>query len=197
MRYNPPPCLPIAAEGGSCDAKSRTTWFAESGSALIALCSLPCPARLAAAQVDRWPPEMLEDAELTSVWFVDADQGWVVGDRGVIWHTEDGGRHWQLQRTPETCRLESVHFVNASLGWVVGGRVHPYTHHTSCVVLRTQDGGRNWTAVPGSDLAARSRPSDSSARNKVGPWGIRRHSIRPVFFAPKMADAVGPPCRRE
>jgi photosystem II stability/assembly factor-like uncharacterized protein len=95
---------------------------------------------------------MLEDAELTSVWFLDADQGWVVGDRGVILHTEDGGRHWQLQRTPETCRLESVHFVNASLGWVVGGRVHPYTHHTSCVVLRTQDGGRNWTAVPGLTL---------------------------------------------
>jgi photosystem II stability/assembly factor-like uncharacterized protein len=97
---------------------------------------------------------MLEDAELTSVWFVDADQGWVVGDRGVILHTEDGGRHWQLQRTPETCRLESVHFVNANLGWVVGGRVHPYTHHTSCVVLRTQDGGRNWTAVPGLTLPA-------------------------------------------
>ena len=41
-----------------------------------------------------------------------------------------------------------------SLGWVVGGRVHPYTHHTSCVVLRTQDGGRNWTAVPGLTLPA-------------------------------------------
>jgi photosystem II stability/assembly factor-like uncharacterized protein len=66
---------------------------------MFALCAALCFAQPAAAQADRWPPEMLEDAELTSVWFLDSDQGWVVGDRGVILHTEDGGRHWQLQRT--------------------------------------------------------------------------------------------------
>ncbi len=99
-------------------------------------------------------PEMLRDAELTDVWFVDSDQGWAVGDRGVILHTEDGGRQWQLQRVPETCRLESVHFLDSQVGWVVGGRVHPYTHQTSCVVLRTQDGGRTWSLVPGLTLPA-------------------------------------------
>ena len=41
---------------------------------------------------------MLDDAELTDVFFLDPDQGWAVGDRGVILHTEDGGRHWQVQR---------------------------------------------------------------------------------------------------
>ena len=50
------------------------------------------------------PSEMAEDAELTDVFFVDADRGWAVGDRGVIWHTDDGGRRWQLQPTAATCR---------------------------------------------------------------------------------------------
>ncbi|MHB8867063.1 MAG: YCF48-related protein, partial [Pirellulaceae bacterium] len=122
--------------------------------ALVAWCAVAESTRPVAAQADRWAPEMLEDAELTSVWFHDSDQGWVVGDRGVILHTEDGGRHWQLQRTPETCRLEAVHFLDANLGWIVGGRVHPYTHHTSCVVLRTHDGGRTWTVIPGLTLPA-------------------------------------------
>ena len=37
-------------------------------------------------------PEMLGDAELTDVKFVSATHGWAVGDRGVVWHTADGGR---------------------------------------------------------------------------------------------------------
>ncbi len=91
-------------------------------------------------------PEMLQDAELRDVFFLDPDQGWAVGDRGVVLHTEDGGRHWQLQRVVDAGQLESVHFVDSRNGWVVGGLVHPYTHRTSCIVLRTQDGGRTWTS---------------------------------------------------
>lgn len=122
--------------------------------ALAAWCTLLCVPRATGAEPDCGPLAMLEDAELTDVCFVDSDQGWAVGDTGVIWHTEDGGRRWQLQRAPEVCRLESVHFLDAQLGWVVGGRVHPYTHQTSCVVLRTQDGGQTWTSLPGLTLPA-------------------------------------------
>ena len=50
-------------------------------------------ASLANAQPADSPPEMREDAELAAVWFLDADRGWAVGDRGVIWHTSDGGRN--------------------------------------------------------------------------------------------------------
>jgi len=122
--------------------------------ALIVLCGPLGSLGATPAEPRRVPPEMFDDAELTDVFFVDSDQGWTVGDRGVILHTEDGGRQWQLQRTSETCRFESVHFLDARTGWVVGGRVHPYTHQTSCVVLRTQDGGRTWSAVPGTTLPA-------------------------------------------
>ena len=106
------------------------------------------------AEQARAPLEMLDDAALTNVFFLDSDQGWAVGERGVILHTDNGGRQWQLQRSPVTCRLESIHFMDNQCGWVVGGWVHPYTHHSSCVVLRTQDGGRNWIPVPGLTLPA-------------------------------------------
>ena len=99
---------------------------------------------LLVAQPDPSPPEMLHDAELTAVTFVDADRGWAVGDRGAIWHTTDGGRSWKLQPSGVTCRLEAIQFLDADNGIAVGGWTQPYTHETHGVVLRTRDGGRSW-----------------------------------------------------
>lgn len=85
-----------------------------------------------------------EDAELADVCFVDATHGWAVGDRGVIWHTDDGGRSWRLQTSGVNCRLASVCFLDAQTGWAAGGVSQPYTHTTVGVLLATRDGGRTW-----------------------------------------------------
>jgi len=106
------------------------------------------PAIQAAAAPLQFPDEFLLDAELADVTFVDPDLGWAVGDRGVIWHTEDGGRHWRLQSSPIPCRLESISFVDDRNGWIVGGWSHPYTHKSTAVVLRTTDGGQHWERIP-------------------------------------------------
>jgi photosystem II stability/assembly factor-like uncharacterized protein len=95
------------------------------------------------AQPDASPQEMLQDAELTAVTFVDADRGWAVGDRGVIWHTADGGRSWKLQQSGVTCRLEAIQFLDADNGIAVGGWTQPYTHETHGVVLRCRR-RRSW-----------------------------------------------------
>lgn len=92
---------------------------------------------------------MQEDAELTDVMFVDAQRGWAVGDRGVIWHTNDGGKRWRLQPSGVTSRLESVHFIDSENGWAAGGQTLPYTHATRGVLLRTRDGGRSWAIDKG------------------------------------------------
>ena len=110
---------------------------------------MPLPA---SAQPEPSPPEMLPDAELTAVTFLDADRGWAVGDRGVIWHTADGGRSWKLQISGVACRLEAVQLLDANSGWAVGGWTQPYTHETHGVVLRTRDGGRTWQNTPGLTL---------------------------------------------
>jgi photosystem II stability/assembly factor-like uncharacterized protein len=95
---------------------------------------------------------MLQDAELAAVTFADADRGWAVGDRGVIWHTNDGGRNWKLQNSGVTCRLEAVQFIDSESGFAVGGWTQPYTHESRGVVLRTRDGGRTWQNTPGHSL---------------------------------------------
>ncbi|MDA1049792.1 MAG: YCF48-related protein [Planctomycetota bacterium] len=104
------------------------------------------------AQPASTPPEMLADAALHDVFFHDADRGWAVGDRGVIWTTEDAGQHWRLADSPVNCSLQSIHFIDDQNGWIVGGWTHPFSQRTSGVVLRTENGGRRWTQVSAETL---------------------------------------------
>ncbi len=111
-----------------------------------------------------------DDAQLTDVTFVNGELGWAVGDRGVIWHTADGGKSWQRQTSGVTCRLQSVCFLNEQIGWAAGGSTQPYSHTTVGVVLHTRDGGQKWQIL----------------RDKILP------SIRKVgFFDAKQGWAVG------
>jgi photosystem II stability/assembly factor-like uncharacterized protein len=101
----------------------------------------------AAAEEPADPPPagpQLADAQLADVTFVDAEHGWAVGDRGVIWRTLDGGHHWALQPSGVDCRLAAVDFIDARHGWAAGGFVKPYTRGTTGVVLETRDGGEHW-----------------------------------------------------
>ncbi len=152
------------------------------------------------ASPPRMPIELLEDADLRDVFFLDADVGWAVGDRGLILHTEDGGRHWQMQRNPLTNRLDSVQFLDGQTGWAAGGEVHPYTHYTSGVVLRTQDGGRNWTPVEGLTLPALKHIHFSDPRSgwtlgnqsSMYPTGIFRTEDGGRSWTPLPAGVSGP-----
>ena len=102
----------------------------------------PHAPRPCATQAPRDPA--FEDARLCDVAFVDLQNGWAVGDRGVIWHTADGGRRWELQASGVDCQLSAVRFLDARHGWAVGGRVKPYAETTAGVLLETRDGGATW-----------------------------------------------------
>jgi len=70
-----------------------------------------------------------------ALYFVDINNGWVVGDSGVIVQTTDGGFSWDAQESGTAVSLKTVFFVNAQKGWVGGG---------SDSVGRTTDGGATW-----------------------------------------------------
>jgi photosystem II stability/assembly factor-like uncharacterized protein len=94
-----------------------------------------------------------EDAALHAIQFVDQDEGWAVGDEGVIWHSIDGGRTWERQPTHVRASLRGLHFRNAFQGWVVGREELPQGGSVG-VVLFTRDGGVKWEqyfihAMPG------------------------------------------------
>jgi len=81
---------------------------------------------------------------LTSVSFVDQNNGWAAGHWGVILHTTDAGEHWQMQRidTQVDRPLFSIHFLDSSDGIAVG---------LWGLMLTTHDGGKTWFS---SDLPA-------------------------------------------
>ena len=63
----------------------------------------------------------------------------------LIWHTDDGGLHWNPQTSGVGCPLHGVFFLDEQHGWAAGGLTHPYTHTSTGVVLITHDGGKTWT----------------------------------------------------
>src|SRR5207302_3584010 len=88
-----------------------------------------------------------DDAPLHAVQFVDRNEGWAVGDDGVVWHTIDGGQSWERQPTGVRASLRSIHFLNPYTGWVAGREELPHGQGSAGVLLFTQDGGLKWRRI--------------------------------------------------
>lgn len=64
--------------------------------------------------------------DFTSVYFTDANTGYVVGDDngqgsgGMILKTTNGGSTWNTQTSGVTNDIFSVYFLNANIGYAVG-----------------------------------------------------------------------------
>jgi photosystem II stability/assembly factor-like uncharacterized protein len=97
------------------------------------------------------------DATLNDVCFIDAKNGWAVGDRGAIWHTADGGKTWQRQNSGVRATLGSVCFLDEKIGYAAGGYALPYSHRGVGVFLSTRDGGETWQFNPRLALPALKR----------------------------------------
>jgi photosystem II stability/assembly factor-like uncharacterized protein len=106
---------------------------------LLAAAALAAPARAGDLRY-------FEDAALHAVQFVDANEGWAVGDEGVIWHSIDGGAHWERQPSGVRGSLRSLHFLNPYTGWVAGREELP-GGRSAGVLLYTDDGGLHWQRV--------------------------------------------------
>ncbi len=83
---------------------------------------------------------------LFDICFIDRDRGIAVGDGGTILRTTDGGTTWAQQTRGDTVCLRGVSFTDVNTGTAVGwspgqgkwGGPHMF-------ILRTIDGGANWT----------------------------------------------------
>jgi photosystem II stability/assembly factor-like uncharacterized protein len=77
---------------------------------------------------------------VNDVRFVDARNGWAVGEAGLVLKTTDGGGTWRRVRqdTGIEASLHQVRFADASHGWALGW---------DGALLRTADGGESWAAV--------------------------------------------------
>ena len=69
--------------------------------------------------------------------FVDNLTGYAVGDEGYIGKTVNGGITWDNQNSNEINTISKVQFFDQNIGWAL--------IPNSSVILRTIDGGNNWT----------------------------------------------------
>ncbi len=87
---------------------------------------------------------------LNSVFFTDANTGFIAGDsgstHGLILKTTNGGLNWRKidsLGTFQNVGLNSVYFINAFTGFVCGWQLGT----SSDIVIRTTNAGANWTQI--------------------------------------------------
>lgn len=69
--------------------------------------------------------------------FLTSDTGWVVGESGRIYKTEDGGQTWINQSLSADIEINQVQFIDEQNGYI----------NTETGIHRTVDGGENWELI--------------------------------------------------
>lgn len=105
------------------------------------------------------------------VFFLDTENGWIVGQSGTVARTNDGGESW-VPSVVDSVELLSVFFVDKDQGWIVG---------RNGTVLNSRDGGREWTRAtfngfPEDDDLYRVKFLNESTGFVLGHKGIYRTS---------------------
>ena len=73
--------------------------------------------------------------DLNVIFFLDSRFGWIVGDRGIIHATQDGGRDWTPQSPRVNANINDIFFRTREEGWLITGGAR---------IFRTEDGGESW-----------------------------------------------------
>jgi len=94
-----------------------------------------------------------------AVYFLNAKQGWLVGNYGEVSRSDDGGKTWQKTARPESIlgtapqssdfvfAFTGVTFINNDEGWLIGNN---YGDSISYIggLFHTRDGGKSWERIP-------------------------------------------------
>lgn len=77
-----------------------------------------------------------DDAQLTSVQFLDHSTAYITGEFGMVLKSSDGGASWERAADmPGEFYPQATHFVDTERGWAVG---------LNGAILHTTDGGGSW-----------------------------------------------------
>lgn len=126
---------------------------------------------------------------LSAIWGTVAKDGsqqlWAAGGRfsgGCIVRSTDAGGTWELQAVPENAaQLVGVWGANASTLWAVGE-----TQSIAPLVLRTDNGGKDWARQEFKPKTCKSYPAKGCVRGIQALWGRNGSNI---FVAGQ--DSVG------
>lgn len=90
-----------------------------------------------------WGATRVDSAGLNSVWFSNADRGYLAGDT-AIYGTIDGGNHWQRILHKDGMAFRGTHFENGDTLHVLSPGYFSFT---------SGDGGATWTQEPTDSLS--------------------------------------------
>ena len=108
--------------------------------------------------------------------------GWAVS-KGQLFHTTDGGKNWDKVGNPFTCTVSGLCFFNEREGVLLGE-----SKETSCILLRTYDGGETWDnlladpATLASYLPAGQFPTEKSLMESIVSAELRPASRTAVYL---------------
>jgi photosystem II stability/assembly factor-like uncharacterized protein len=131
----------------------------------------------------------VDNTSLGGIDFVDASNGWAVGDSGVILYTFDGGESWKqipdiTLPIHDTVALWRVQFADLAHGWIIG---------VKGTLLRTVDTGKTWTiqtTPPSSFSLADIEMNSSIAGWIVGNHGTILHTSDGDQWVPQISSSV-------
>ena len=126
---------PIPARATAASVRHARTLSAAGGAVLVILLAFVTPGRPSAGEAVQAPlaiESLLIDGAAAGSRLV------VVGERGHVLVSTDGGGSWKQARVPVRALLTAVHMHDERTGWAVGH---------DAVILRTDDGGETWRLV--------------------------------------------------
>src|SRR5262245_8047894 len=78
-----------------------------------------------------------DDANLYSIQFLDANEGWAVGDQGTVWHTANGGKLWERQPNGIRATLTCIEMRDHRFGYIAARSCVPFTARSEGFLLST------------------------------------------------------------
>jgi photosystem II stability/assembly factor-like uncharacterized protein len=114
---------------------------------VVSMTACGAPGAASASSID-----LQTDATLNAIASPTPDCIRIVGDRGTLLSSNNGGRTWSVRTLGDSTSLYAIAFEDDKIGWAVGGEISAYSHRSRGVVLRTTDGGENWQSIPVAEL---------------------------------------------
>lgn len=114
---------------------------------------------LGQSKIGNWQvnAEKLEGNDLTSSYFTDVNNGWVIGRTGnsvmpgesVLHKTTDGGKSWQKieLNIPKNSSIMEIRFISDQKGWLTINTAGGGPIQTGLTIMLTEDGGINWKVL--------------------------------------------------
>ena len=94
-------------------------------------------------------------AWLHAVFFLDQNRGWVVGSKGTLLQTRDGGNTWTARAASTDDVVRDIFFIDDQNGWLVC-EVNAYQLKTleepRAYLMKTTDGGEHWKRIEIKDI---------------------------------------------